>query len=105
MASFQANYHGIGRLLVSEDMQAEMHRRALRMKAAAEADAPFDPDDSDHDHYRDHFAVSSGIQERKTRRAIGTLTNDHPAAFQIEVGTGKTPAHRTLTRALDAVKD
>lgn len=104
-STFRADYGGIGRLLVSEDMQADMHRRAERMKAYAEADAPFDPADRDGDHYRDHFSVSSGIQERKTRRAVGTLTNDHRAAFQIEVGTKDTPAHHTLTRAIDAAKD
>lgn len=104
MSSFRADYTGIGRMLVSEAMQAEMHRRASRVKEAAESAAPYDAADKDGDHYRDHFTVSSGVQEHKTRRAVGTVTNDHPAAFQIEVGTKDTPAHRTLTRALDAAK-
>lgn len=105
MSSFRADYGGIGQLLVSPQMQAEMHRRAERMKEAAEADAPYDERDRDGDHYRDHFTVSSGVQERKTRRAVGTLTNDSPVAFLVEFGSKNNDPHYTLTRALDAAHD
>lgn len=104
MSSFRADYTGIGRMLVSEAMQAEMHRRASRVKEAAEADAPYDAADKDGDHYRDHFTVSSGVQERKTRRAVGTVTNDSEIAFLVEFGSKHNDAHHTLTRALDAAK-
>lgn len=105
MSAFKADYAGIGHMLVSEAMQAEMKRRAEKVKEYAEATAPYDPNDRDGDHYKDHFTVESGVQHRKTSRAYGAVVNDHPAAFQIEVGTKDTPAHRTLTRALDAAKD
>jgi hypothetical protein len=105
MTDFQSSYEGIGEMLRSAEMQAEMRRRAEAMLAFAQADAPYDPTDTDGDHYRDHFSVESGIQVHKTTRAYGALVNDHPAALPIEVGTSDTPAHHTLTRALDAAGD
>jgi hypothetical protein len=108
-SSFKASYEGIGQLLVSEEMQLEMLRRARKMMAFAIADAPYDPADKDGDHYRDHFFVDSGIQEGKTRRAYGRMGNDHPAAVSIEYGTGeggsRTPAHHTVLRSIDAARD
>lgn len=105
MAGFQANYDGIGEMLCSPGMQAEMLRRARRVMEAAIADAPYDPKDRDGNHYKDGFSVDAGIQERKTRRAFGRVTNDNEAAFLVEYGSKNNPAHHTLTRALDAAKD
>lgn len=99
-STFNAYYDGIGEMLRAEYMQADMDRRAELGKEFAEAAAPYDATDSDGDHYRDHFHVEHG--ERKDR-ASARLVNDHKAAFQIEVGTSDTPAHRTLTRALDVM--
>lgn len=104
-ARFNGSYDGVGEMLCSAAMQAEMRRRAEKMLAAAVADAPYDPTDKDGDHYRDHFSVESGVRQGKTRRAYGRVTNDHVAALSIEFGTSDTPAHHTLTRALDAAKD
>lgn len=103
--TYKPSYTGIGEMLCAPFMQAEMRRRAEKVKEYAEATAPYDPDDKDNDHYRDHFSVSSGVQEGKTRRAVGTVTNDHVAALSIEAGTKDTDAHWTLTRALDAARD
>jgi len=105
MASFNADFRGIGEMLCSPEMQADMKARAERVAARAQATAPYDPDSKDGTHYRDAFTVESGVQAGKTRRAYGKVTNDDPAAFYIEHGTGDTPKHRTLGRALDAAKD
>lgn len=101
MASeFTPDYEGIGEMLRSEEMQAEMIRRAELGKAYAEATAPYDPTDRDGDHYKDHFSVRPG---KRKDRASADLVNDHEAAFQIEWGTTDTPRHRTLGKALDVM--
>lgn len=104
-ARFKLNYSGVGEMLRSPEMQAEMLRRVKRMQAYAEATAPYDAADKDGDHYRDHFSVESGVQHHKTSRAYGRLTNDHVAAVSIEFGTSKTPAHHTMLRSIDAARD
>lgn len=104
MGAYMSDYEGVGRMLCSPELQADMRRRAETMLAAALTDAPYDANDKDGDHYRDHFSVDSGVREGKSRRAFGRLSNDHPAALPIEFGTAHTPAHHTLTRALDAAK-
>lgn len=105
MARFDADFKGIGDMLCSPEMQANMKARADRVAARAEATAPYDPDSKDGTHYRDAFSVESGVTTGKTRRAYGSVVNSDDAAFQIEHGTSKTPKHRTLGRALDAAKD
>lgn len=99
-STFTPDYRGIGEMLKADWMGEEMLRRAEVGKAYAEATAPFDPDDRDGDHYRDHFFVRRG--QRKDR-ASAELVNDHEAAVQIEFGTGDTPKHRTLGKALDVM--
>jgi len=105
MARFDADYGGIGDMLCSPEMQADMRARAERVAARAQATAPYDADSKDGTHYRDAFSVESGVTAGKSRRAYGSVTNDDGAAFQIEHGTKKTPKHRTLGKALDAAKD
>lgn len=114
--AFQADYKGIGELLVSPQMQAHMLARAEQMKAAAVADAPFDPNDKDGDHYKDHFYTESGVQHHKTSRAYGLLGNntvsktsargvDVSVAFLVEFGSKNNPAHHTILRSIDAARD
>ena len=105
MGGFQPSYVGIGEMLVSGDMQAEMLRRVSKMKAAAEADAPYDATDRDGDHYRDHFHVEAGVREGRTRRAFGRLENDSPVAVLVEFGSVHNPAHHTVLRSIDAARD
>lgn len=106
MGYFSASYKGIGEMLCTPEMQADMKARAERVKARAEAIAPFDPKAKDGTHYRDAFDVESGItDEGKGHRAFGKVTNTDDAALWIEVGTKDTPKHRTLGKALDAAKD
>jgi hypothetical protein len=105
-ANFEGDYRGIGEMLCSEEMQAEMHRRADKIAVAAEADAPVGPASDPHrGRYKASFTVGSGVQEGKTRRAYGRVTNDAPEAIYVEYGNKNTDAHHTLGRALDAAKD
>ena len=100
MSSFKANYGGIGQLLVSPAMQSEMGRRIRKVRDRAKATAPFDPRDRDGNHYKDAFTVTTGVQARRTRRAVGTLTNDNSAAVAVEFGNRNTPKHATMRNAL-----
>jgi hypothetical protein len=104
-ARFKLNYSGVGEMLRSPEMQAEMLRRVKRMQAYAEATAPYDAADKDGDHYRDHFLVESGVQHHKTSRAYGRLTNDSDHAVQVEFGSKNNPAHHTMLRSIDAARD
>lgn len=99
-STFNANFAGIGEMLRSAEMQAEMERRAGKGKDFAETIAPFDEHDGDH--YKDHFSVEA---RPRHDRACAALVNDDPAAFQIEHGTSRTPAHHTLLRSIDAMGD
>lgn len=112
MGVVKLDYKGIGDMLCMPGVEREMLRRAKKVKRRAQQTAPVsgDPDDETRGRYKDSFTASAGIQRRKTRRAVGTVTSDDPAAFHIEFGTGdptgtRTPAHRTLGKALDAARD
>jgi hypothetical protein len=104
--TFKPNHAGIGEMLRSDFMEAEMARRAGKVLAVCEATAPYDPAIDGDVHYRDQFRVEStragGVHKD---RAEATVINDHPASFQIEMGTGDTPKHRTMGRAIDAAKE
>jgi hypothetical protein len=104
MATFTPDYNGIGQMLRSDFIEAEMFRRAKKVLEAAEAAAPYDPKSITH--YRDAFRLQvnsrGGVHHD---RAVASVVNDDPAAFFIEYGTSKTPQHRTLRNALDAARD
>jgi len=105
MSTYRPSYRGIGDLLTSEFLQAEMRRRAEKVKAEAEATAPDAPPYGEG--YKYEFEVTSGVKEssRGTRRAYGRVTNHSEHAIWVEFGGHNTPAHRTLGRALSAAKD
>jgi hypothetical protein len=64
---------------------------------------PYDADDPDLVHYRDHFSATAGL---RTDRAYGRVSNDDmPTALFVEFGTKNNPRHRTLGNALDAAGD
>jgi hypothetical protein len=90
-------------MLNADFMVAAMLTRALRVKAAAEAIAPFDPGSTDGTHYRDSFTAEAhpkgGVHHD---RAAGVVSNDDGAAFFIEWGNRNITRHRVLGRALDA---
>jgi hypothetical protein len=92
-------------MLRAEFMEAEMLRRAEKVKAVCEATAPFDPS-NDGTHYKDLFRVESSRDGGvKKDRAEAKVLNDDPASFHIEMGTGDTPKHRTMGKALDAARE
>lgn len=100
MSDVTVYYEGVGEMLRSDFIQAEMRRRASLGKDFAEATAPYDPASTDGPHYKELFRVED--TPRKDR-ACASLVNDDPAALHIEFGTSDTPAHHTLTRALDVM--
>jgi hypothetical protein len=104
MASrFKPSYSGVGQMLRSGFLQADMHARAERVAAAAIASAPFDPKDPDGVHYKDSFEVESGVRRIKTARAYGRVRNtDEETAVAVEFGNKNTPEHATLRKALSA---
>lgn len=74
-----------------------MRRARLGLEYAV-ATAPYDEHDGTH--YRDQFRVEATPHPD---RAGASLINDDPASFQIEFGTGHSPKHRTLGKALDVM--
>lgn len=107
-ADFRASYHGVGEMLRSPWMQAEMRRRAEKVKAAAEAIAPVgDPAYDRHaGRYKASFVVESGSRGGfKRDRAYGKVTNSAPYAIWVEKGNSRTPAHHVLRRALKAAEE
>lgn len=105
MGTFRPDYGGIGAMLRSSEMQADMRRRAERVAAAAAESAPVYESGPHPGRYKRSFTVSSGVREGRSARAFGRVTNDAPEAFFVEYGTRNNPRHRTLGRALDAAKE
>jgi Bacteriophage HK97-gp10, putative tail-component len=113
MGNFQADYRGIGEMLRSDFIEADMVERAFKVLARAEATAPFDAKDRDGFHYRDAFHVESGRRGgARHDRAYASVVNTNDVALFVEYGGdwidkggGRTPRHRTLGKALDAAAD
>ena len=105
--TFKPNYAGLGEMLRSEFMEAEMLRRARKVLAVCEGTAPYDATiDGVDRHYRDQFHIESSREGGLHKdRAEARVVNDHPKSFQIEMGTGTTPKHRTMGKAIDAAKE
>jgi hypothetical protein len=100
-SQFEANFRGIGDMLRSPEMQAEMERRAGKAKEVAEAIAPVGPG-KDGSHYKDAFSVEA---RPRHDRACAALVNDDAAAFYVEHGTKNNEAHHVLLRSMDAMGD
>lgn len=103
------SFSGIGDMLSSPEMQAEMRRRAEKVADAARAAAPVGPA-TDGTHYKDSFEVTVGVRQGESRRAYAEVRNDTEYAAAIEFGNYRTrkktiEAHHVLGIALDAAKD
>ena len=99
--TFRASYKGIGKMIRSPEMQAEMRRRAEKVAAAAEAAAPVESGD-----YKGSFKVTSGARGgSRKNRAFGRVTNTSSHAVYVEYGTSKVRARHTLRDALRAAGD
>lgn len=100
--TFKPDYRGIGELLKSPEMEAEMLRRAKKVLDVCVATAPVDLKSPHVGRYKASFHASSG---RRTDRAYGMVTNAAPEAILVEYGSKNNPRHRTMGKALDAAKD
>lgn len=104
MGVFKPDYQGIGKMLANEELLGPaLLALAERVKAEAEATAPYEPKSKTH--FRDAFHAEIGKDAgARGDRVAGIVYNDDDAALSIETGTAHTPAHNTLTNALDALR-
>jgi len=101
-ARFKASRRGIGELLRSDMIEADMVRRAKLIKAAAEAAAPVGrpPGDPHPGLYKASVVVSSQRNGGRRRdRAVATATNTAYYARWVEYGTERVPAYHVMLRA------
>ena len=105
MAIYTGSYSGLGEMIRSGFMEAEMRGRADRVAALARAIAPVyeGPDDPHRGRYKGSFVVSSTSRGGwRKNRASGIVTCTDPAALEIEFGTSEHHGHHVLRRALAA---
>ncbi|MEU6725468.1 hypothetical protein ABZ917_17310 [Nonomuraea wenchangensis] len=96
-ARFKANRKGIGKILTSRQMQAEMERRARAVQDRCIANAPEDTGS-----YKSSFRVETGIRPGPKPRAVSKVVNDDEAAPYVEWGSSRTPRYRVMGRAAGA---
>lgn len=103
-ARFRMSRKGVGQLLRSEMIQAEMLRRAEVIKGVAEGIAPVGgPSDPHPGQYKASFYTKSTVRGgRRRNRATATVGNSAYYARFVEYGTEKVPAHHVLLRAARA---
>jgi hypothetical protein len=103
-ARFKMSRKGVGELLRSEMVRADMVRRAELIKSAAEAIAPVGgPSDPHPGRYKESFYVRSRTRGGKRRnRATATVGNRAYYARWIEYGSERVTAHHVLLRAAQA---
>jgi hypothetical protein len=97
---FSASYDGIGELLRSDMIGNALYTRGEAVRGTAEATAPYDA--KSRTHFRDAFHTAEPKVRDEGDRMVVTVYNDDDAAVDIELGTSYTPAHYTLSKALDA---
>lgn len=99
-ARFKMSRKGVGELLRSPMIQAEMLRRAEVIKSAAEAMSPIDESDPRAGHYKASWSTDSTSRGgRRHDRAVAYVRNSAYYARWVEYGTERVPAHHVLLRA------
>jgi hypothetical protein len=101
-ARFTMSNTGVGELLRSPEIEAEMLRRADLIKAVAESIAPEGgPGDPHSGDYKASFYTTSTSRGGLRRdRATATVGNSAYYARWVEYGNGRSgPAHHVLLRA------
>lgn len=93
---FKASYAGIGKMLKGPIGSAAARLGAEEVKATAEATAPVETGD-----YKDSFGIREGMG---IDRAEAVVYNDSDHALIVEFGSGHTPRHRTLGKALGPIE-
>ncbi|MGW2228287.1 HK97 gp10 family phage protein [Streptomyces formicae] len=99
-ARFKMSRKGVGELLRSPMIQAEMLRRAEVIKSAAVAMSPVDEGDPRAGHYKASWSTDSTSRGgRRNDRAVAYVRNSAYYARWVEYGTERVPAHHVLLRA------
>ncbi|TXS22388.1 HK97 gp10 family phage protein [Streptomyces sp. adm13(2018)] len=103
-ARFRMSRRGVGQLLRSDLVLAEMVRRAEVIKGVAEAIAPVGgPEDPHRGLYKDSFFVQPLRRGGRRRdRAVAVVGNTAPYGAHVEYGTERVRAHHVLLRAAQA---
>lgn len=102
-ARFKMNRKGVGQLLRSPGLQAEMLRRAEVIKSAAVATSPVYLRGENAGHYKESWQTSSVVRGGRNRdRAVAKVRNTASYARWVEYGTDRVPAHHVLLRAAQA---
>lgn len=86
------DHRGIGALLKSDGVRAELTKRAERVLAQAKSTAPYDESNTTGPHYRDGLHIEQDTTDRAAVRIKGGTDHD----WIVEARTGN------LARALDA---
>jgi hypothetical protein len=102
MARVRLNRRGVGELLRSPQIEAEMLRRAGVIKASAASSSP--TGDSARDPHPGQYKASWHTSStrrggRRRDRATATVWNSAPHARFVEYGTELAPAQHVLLRA------
>jgi hypothetical protein len=98
-ARFKMKRKGVGALLRSPGVQAEMERRAEVIKGVAVGISPVYRGPTG-GHYKASWETSSTSRGGRNRdRATATVRNTSYYALWVEYGTDKVPAHHVLLRA------
>lgn len=103
-AKFKMSKRGVGQLLRSDKVLAEMVRRAEVIKGVAEGIAPVGGSGDPH---RGQYKASFFVQPirrggRRKDRAIAIVGNTAPWGAHVEYGTERVTAHHVLLRAAQA---
>lgn len=99
-ARFKMKRKGVGELLRSPGVEAEMLRRAEIIKGIAEATSPVDERSPDPGHYQRSWSTDSTSRGGRRRdRAVAYVRNSAYYARWVEYGTEKVRAHHVLLRA------
>lgn len=104
-ARFKMKKKGVGQLLRSPGVQAEMLRRAEVIKGVAVALSPVDENDPQAGHYKASWETDSTSRGGRNRdRAVGYVRNTAYYARWVEYGNGTASgtAHHVLLRAAQA---
>lgn len=103
-ARFKMSNRGVGQLLKSPMLEAEMLRRAEVIKGVAESIAPVGgPGDPHPGVYKASFYVKSTTRGGQRRnRATATVGNSAYYARWVEYGTEKVHPHHVMLRAAQA---
>ncbi|MET9950154.1 HK97 gp10 family phage protein [Streptomyces sp. NPDC006339] len=103
-AKFKMSKRGVGQLLRSDMILAEMVRRAEVIKGVAQGIAPVGgPADPHRGLYKDSFFVQPVRRGGRRRdRAVAIVGNTAPYGAHVEYGTERVQAHHVLLRAAQA---